>query len=129
MEGRNGCGSNGERNFESTKDSQRYVPPELLGNRLKELQEENGCIAHDADRHFEHRRVKVPVDNRMPKALWLTEIEKQSHAYQRVAEKTGDDCRADKGLEPLYIADMGDNAYGECPGCQRHGRDNIERDP
>ena len=99
-----------KRNFESTKDSQRYVPPELLGNRLKELKEENGRVAHDTDRDFEHRRVKVRVDKSMPKALRLTEIEKQSHAYQRVAEKTGDDSGADKGLEPLYIADMGYNS-------------------
>ena len=61
-------------------------------------------------RDFEHRRVKVRVDKSMPKALRLTEIEKQPHAYQRVTEKTGDDCRADKGFEPLYIADMGYDA-------------------
>jgi len=119
----------GEGELQGPQQAQRQVPAELFRHRVEELQSQDRGVGHDAHGDLEHGGVDVPVAHDVDAPLGLPQVEEQADADQGVAEEAGDDGRPHQRLQLLDMEDVGDDAYGEGAGRQRHGGDHVEGDP
>jgi len=71
----------------------------------------------------------VPWAQGGPWGLGLAQARQQSDADQGVAQEAGHDGRPDQRLQFLDMEAVHDGAQGKGSGRQRHGGDDVKRDP
>ena len=101
----------------------------LLEHDRAELQGQHREVDHDAPGDFEHHRVLVVEDDRVPDAVGPSEVVHQRDTDQDVAEERGEHRGPKDGLELLEAEHVHAGSDGEPACCERDAAHDVEPDP
>ncbi len=105
------------------------VEAEIFENNGREFHRKHGGVEHHAPGHLEHDGVRVPVNDGMPDAPGLAQIEHQGHDHESVTQEAREDRRAHDGLEPLEVEEVDHCRQGEGARSEPHTAEQVEPDP
>ncbi len=71
----------------------------------------------------------IAHDQWMPDVVGLAKIKHQRRANQYIAEKCGQDCRPDDGMQPFDIQNVDRGCQCESSGCQHYAAEHVKTDP
>src|SRR5947209_15337570 len=88
------------------QELKRPLHLEALQYDGRELERKHAAVERDTPTHFEHDRMGVPHDERMPDAVGASKVEHEREHHQHITEEGGEDGWTHNGFVSLDIEDV-----------------------
>src|SRR5271166_935954 len=108
---------------------QGALPTQVFEQYWRKFQRQNRGVEHHAVGNFEHHRVGIAHDERMPDVPRQTKVIHERGANQQVAHESGQDGRPHNGMPAFDIEDFYRRCQGEATGSQHDAAHHVEADP
>ena len=129
VQGREQHARDHQRRDDAVDDSHWRVKAEAFKYHRSEFDGEDGGVKHHAPGDLEHDRMRIPVDDGVPDAPGLAQVEHEGRDHEDVAQESRQDRRPHDGFEFLEIEEMHHRRQRKGASGQAHAAKQVEADP